>query len=150
MSKLKKKSRKKSRVLRQFILLLVLMIILGVGYFYLKSYTHETPAVDSSVNRIQYTTLENPDSIKYIATIIYNKNVSINTISETFYKSDIYWPYIYIANKDVMQNPLNIEADIVLKIPRISEKILDQQDTTSVNKVRALADSILNSVTTPP
>ena len=149
-TKRKTSKRRRFRMLRQLVLLIVLMLFLGGGYYYLKVYSQGSPVVmDSSVNRIQYTTLENPDSTKILAVILYNQNININTISETFYKSDIYWPFIYLENKSVMENPLNIEADIVLRIPRISDELLNLQDTASVNKVKAMADSILNSIAVP-
>lgn len=151
MGRSKKSSKKKgSRALRQLILLFFLLIFLGGGYYYLKIYSEDHSApVDSTLNKAQYVTLENNDSIKNLTVIMYNNNVSINTISETFYKSDIFWPYIYLENKAVIHNPLNIDADIVLRIPNVSKKLLDLQDTASVNRVKMIADSILNSVNTP-
>lgn len=150
MGRSKKSSKKKSsRLLRQLILLLFLIVFLGGGYYYLKIYIENTPPADSTLNKAQYVTLENNDSIKNLAVIMYNNNVSINTISETFYKSDIFWPYIYLENKQVIYNPLNIDAEIVLRIPNIPKKLLDLQDTASINRVKMIADSILNSVSEP-
>lgn len=143
--------RKRSkRKYKQLTILLFLVLFLGGGYYYLKIYTSDSsaPAVPTS-SVPQYTLLENTDSIQNLAVVIYNSNISINIISETFYKSQIYWPYIYIANKQVITNPLNIEGDLVLKIPRLSDKLLNLQDTVSTNKAKHLADSILNNVTQP-
>lgn len=128
----------------------MLVLFLGGGYYYLKIYTSDSGQSSAPASNIsQYTLLENTDSINNMAVVIYNSNVSINTISETFYKSPIYWPYIYLANKKVINNPLNIEGDLVLKIPRLSDTLLNLKDTASVNKTKHLADSILNSVTQP-
>lgn len=145
-----KRHKRRKRKFKQLIILLFLALFLGGGYYYLRIYTG-----DASSNNVprsiepQYSLAENPDSIKNMAVVIYNNNVSINTISETFYKSDIYWPYIYLANKQIINNPLNIEGDLVIKIPRLSPKLLDLKDTASVNKTKHLADSILNTVTQP-
>ena len=147
--KSKSKRRRNSGTKQIFILFLVLCI-LGGGYYYLKIYSQEeivqSPTLD---NTAQYDILENNDSTNYLAVIIYKKNVSINNIATTFYKYEMFWPYIYMENKDVIINPLNISKDVVLKIPRLSDKILNINDTTSIRITKNLADSILYSVTDP-
>ena len=150
MSNSKKSSRKSNRKLRQLIILAILILIIGGGYYYLRVYTYEPPVtVNNLSDSPQYTLLENKDTLKNKAIVLYHSNVSINTIAETFYKSHIFWPYIYIENKQVIHNPLNIDAEIVLRIPNIPSRLLDTQDTASMNRVKHMADSILNSVTQP-
>lgn len=128
---------------------LVLFILAG-GYYYLKIYSHEEVAVNPSLDKTaQYSILENTDSTKYIAIIIYKDNVSINTISTTFYKNEMYWPYIYLENKAAISNPLDMGKDVVLKIPRLSDKFLDVNDTVNVRITKNLADSILSNVKYP-
>lgn len=145
----KSRKKKNSSTKQLFILFLVLCILSG-GYYYLKIYSQEEIAPSSTLdNAAQYNLLENNDSINYIAVIIYKNNVSINNIADTFYKNEMFWPYIYIENKEVIINPLNISKDVVLKIPRLSDKILNIDDTASVRITKNLADSILNSVTYP-
>ncbi len=146
------KSRKKRRSsgTKQLFISLLVLCILGGGYYYLKIYSQEDIIPNSTIdNAAQYNILENNDSANYLAVIIYKNNVSINSISTTFYKDEMFWPYIYIENKDLIVNPLNIAKDVVLKIPRLSDKILNINDTASIRITKDLADSILNSVTDP-
>lgn len=148
MAKSRKKKRKSGN--KQVFILFLVLCILGGGYYYLKIYSQEeivqSPTLD---NTAQYDILENNDSTNFLAVIIYRNNISINNISATFYKDEMFWPYIYIENKDVIVNPLNISKDVVLKIPRLSDKILNTNDTASVRITKDLADSILNKVTDP-
>lgn len=111
------------------------------------------PLIPPSVNQEGYTLLENQDSLRYIAVVTYANNVNINTISNTFYKNSIYWPYIFIENKNVegvQNNPLDIPKGAVLKIPRLSNRQLDPSDITMVSKVKNLADSILSGGSANP
>ncbi|MBF0575615.1 hypothetical protein [Dysgonomonas sp. GY617] len=147
--KSRRKKRTNSNTKHIFILFVVLCVLAG-GYYYLKIYSHEEAVVNPTLDETaQYSILENSDSSKYMAIIIYRDNVSINSISSTFYKSEIFWPYIYIENKDVIVNPLNMGRDVVLRIPRLSDELLNTNDTASVRITKDLADSILNSVIEP-
>lgn len=146
----KSRNKRKNSGTKQLLILLFVLCILGGGYYYLKIYSQEEIVPNSTLDTsAQYNILENNDSINYLAVIIYKNNVSINSISATFYKDEMFWPYIYIENKSVIVNPLNISKDVVLKIPRLSDKILNINDTASLRVTKDLADSILNSVTDP-
>lgn len=146
----KSRNKRRNSGTKQLLILLFVLCILGGGYYYLKIYSQEEIVPNSTLDTsAQYSILENNDSINYLAVIIYKNNVSINSISATFYKDEMFWPYIYIENKSVIVNPLNISKDVVLKIPRLSDKILNINDTASLRVTKDLADSILNSVTDP-
>lgn len=146
----KSRKKKKNSSTKQLFILLLVLCILGGGYYYLKIYSHEEVVQNPTLDRTaQYSILENNDSAQYLAVVIYKSDVSINSISATFYKDEMFWPYIYIENRNVIVNPLNISKDIVLKIPRLSDKLLNTKDTVSVRVTKNLADSILNKVTDP-
>ncbi|PXV61874.1 hypothetical protein CLV62_12429 [Dysgonomonas alginatilytica] len=147
--KSRKKKRRNSSTRHLFILFIVLCVLAG-GYYYLKIYSREEVAVNPTLDKTaQYSILENNDSTQYLAVIIYQDNVSINTIASTFYKNEMFWPYIYIENKAVIRNPLNMGRDVILKIPRLSDDLINVNDTASVRIAKDLADSILNDVTDP-
>ncbi len=146
----KSRKSKKSSNTKHLLILFIVLCVLGGAYYYLKIYSHEEVAQAPSLDKTaQYSVLENKDSTNYVAVVIYKNNVSINSISATFYKNEMFWPYIYMANKGVIINPVNITKDVVIKIPRLSSKTIDIKDTTSVRITKNLADSILNKVTDP-
>jgi len=142
------KSRKSKNGRKNLIILILVLAILAGIYYYLNIHMREpAPAPPPSLTQEGYILLENLDSINYIAVVTYANNVNINTIANTFYKSNIYWPYIFIENRDVegvLSNPLDIPKGAVLKIPRLSKRQIDQTDTAMVSKVKHLADSILS------
>lgn len=148
------KSRKRKNGRKNLIILVLVLAILAGLYYYINVYMKDpAPLIPPSVNQEGYTLLENQDSLRYIAVVTYANNVNINTISNTFYKNSIYWPYIFIENKNVegvQNNPLDIPKGAVLKIPRLSNRQLDPSDITMVSKVKNLADSILSGGSANP
>jgi hypothetical protein len=143
----KSKRKNKARV-RNLIILFLIVGILGGMYYYLEIYMQEPGNSGSSAEQAEYILLENNDSTKYEAIVMYNYNVNINHVAKTFYKSNIFWPYIFIENQGeeaIKRNPLDIPKGIILKIPRLTQNEIDLIDSTSVNKAKQLADSILNA-----
>ncbi|MDU1904725.1 MAG: hypothetical protein E6772_08075 [Dysgonomonas sp.] len=145
MAKSKRKSKARSR---NFIILILIVGILGGMYYYLEIYMQEPGNMGSSEKQSEYILLENKDSTNYEAIVMYNYNVNINYVAKKFYKSNIFWPYIFIENQDeeaVKRNPLDIPKGVILKIPRLADNDINLIDSASVNKAKQLADSILNT-----
>lgn len=148
MAKSKKRS---SRAVRKNILILVIVfLILGAGYVYIRHYEKDPSAPVADVdNGPDYIILENTDSVKYMNIVMYNNNVNINTVASEFYGDNAFWSYIYLENeKDpaVKANPLDIPKNTVLRLPHIkglknSDGALDPE---AIKKARELADTILS------
>lgn len=143
-----KTKRRRKGSYKNITMLAVVLVILGGIYYYVHIYMRDPDVVvDQTIPQAQYTLLENTDSINYLATVMYVNNVNINTISQTFYKSNVFWPYIFVANQNepsVKSNPLDIPQGVILKIPRIPSNLLDMGNPEAIRKVEALADTILN------
>lgn len=136
-------------MVRNIFILLLIGGILGGIYYYSEIYQNEPGSVNNPESLPEYILLENTDTVKYQAIVMYNYNVNINSVAKTFYNSNIFWPYIFIENKaeeSVRRNPLDIPKGIVLRIPKLAENEANLIDTVSVRKARELADSILNTV----
>ncbi|MDL2215133.1 hypothetical protein LJC00_02990 [Dysgonomonas sp. OttesenSCG-928-M03] len=146
----KSSKRKKRSGLKNLMVIALVFIILGGIYYYVNIYMSDPHTVVSSEHQPEYTLLENKDSTKYEAIVMYTNNVNINTLANTFYKNNIFWPYIFIENKDVegvKRNPLDIPKGVVLRIPKISDNMLDPANPRAVKVAKQLADSILNTST---
>lgn len=140
-----KSKRKTRRIIKQIILLIFLAVFLGLGYYYINYYEkHSSHTLYE--NDGDYVEVEASDSLDYLAVVVYKNDANINTIANTFYKNSIFWPYIFIENKDVINNPLNIDANVIIKIPKLSPTLLDLKNTASIKRVQFLGDSILESV----
>ncbi len=125
----------------------LVFLILGGIYYYVNIYMRDPHTAVVTEHQPEYTLLENKDSVKYAAIVMYTNNVNINTLANTFYKNNIFWPYIFIENQDVegvKSNPLDIPKGVVLRIPRISDNMLDPANPAAVDKAKHLADSILS------
>lgn len=140
-------SKKKSNLKHLYILVFVVAALAG-GYYYIEKLEKESPQtyitapLTGEEGSPQYSILENTDSVRYQTIVIYNKDVSINDVAETFYDNEVLWPYIYLENKGDISNPLDIKKDVVLRIPRLSSVHID--DAKSLNRAKQLADSILS------
>ena len=70
------------------------------------------------------------------------KGEFLTTLSLRHYGHKAFWVYIYDANKDIIANPDNVEAGIVLTIPSREEYGIEATDTASINKALGIADSL--------
>ena len=62
------------------------------------------------------TTAQTPDVYETVAS-----GVTLAKLSKKHYKSDIYWVFIYLENKDVIKNPDNVPLGAKLRIPPLSK-----------------------------
>lgn len=140
--------RRRKRFYKNIITLAVVLAILGGIYFYVEIYMRDPQvATNPGIPQPEYTVLENTDSLNSAEMVIYANNVNINSVAYTFYKSNIFWPYIFLANIDqpsVKDNPLDISAGTILKIPRLSAGMIDLNNPKAIKTVEALADSIFD------
>jgi len=148
------KRKRRLRVRKNFIILIFVLILLAGGYIFLRYYEKD-PAAPGPVSVInsEYITLENSDTTKYIAVVMYNNNVNINAVANQFYGNMAFWVYIFLANEDnqaVKTNPLDIPHGTILKLPIIPDLRINGNEINpaAVENARILADSILNTL--PP
>lgn len=144
-------SKKKSNLKHIYILIFVLAVLAG-GYYYIEKLENETPQnyvpaplTKEEGSTLRYAVLENTDSTRYEAIIIYSQDVSISDVSRTFYNNDKFWPYIYLENKALISNPLDIKKDVILKIPRLSSVFRNSDESKTLERAKFLADSILSN-----
>lgn len=97
----------------------------------------------ANINVPTYIELDNPDSLKYKAVIIAENNVDFATLSRDYYESELFWPYIYKANKVDIAAPLEIEAGTTIYIPVVAKKLLDPNSAESIDSVRNLVNEMI-------
>ncbi|MBF0576000.1 hypothetical protein [Dysgonomonas sp. GY617] len=130
-----------------------MVVIILVSFFYKRNKRREKFTLllfrsisgNGGIDRL--SSLNNEDLLSYLSVILLKNNVNINRISTTSHEDDIFLPYLYLEDKDVIANPLDIRTGTILKIPLLSEEILNMNNPQSIRRIRFLTDSILNNVT---
>lgn len=104
--------------------------------------------------------VENPDSsiatekdalpakvtgLKEEKTITIARGERLTLISLREYGDKVFWVYLYLNNKDVIEDPNNVSPGTVIKIPAPGKYDIDKNNRTSVLKATKLMQEILNS-----
>ena len=67
------------------------------------------------------------------------KTSYLSNISRKYYGHYAFWIYIYIENKDKIEDPDNLPVGIVLVIPSPEKYGIDKNDEGSIHKAEKLA-----------
>lgn len=114
---------RKLNLVRTCIITLIVLTLLGIGYMILLGSSIKPNEKISGV--IIFKELENTDTINYSRIIIPESDVSLQYISEIYYGSDVYWSYIFEANKNIVNSQLIIQAGSITKIPKVTVNLAD-------------------------
>lgn len=135
---------RKSNLVKTCIITLIVLAILGIGYIILSGSTIK-PKEKLSQN-ITFKELENTDTLSYSCIIIPESDVSLQYIAKTYYGDDIYWPYIYNANKNIVNNLLIIQAGSITKVPKVSVDLANLYNGKEASIVKELGDEIYKEI----
>lgn len=124
------------------IITLIVLVLLGIGYMILLGTSVKPKEKISKTAVITFQELDNTDTINYSRIIIPESDVSLQYISKTYYGNDIYWPYIFEANKNIVNNQFIIQAGSITKIPKIAVDLVDLNNGNEASIAQALADEI--------
>lgn len=134
----------KSSLVKTFIIALVILAILGIVYVVAIGSTLKPK--DKIHQTIAFKELKNVDSLNYNCIVVPESNVSLQYLSKIYYGNDIYWPYIYHANKDKVNKLLVIGAGSVTKIPRISVDLISLNNGEVAFIAKTLGDQIIKEI----
>lgn len=165
------KPKKKYHFLRDtLICVVVLMMLLLCGYFFLR--THISEWIDSLVQPnpqtemvvendtvpsiieepiveepvVEETMVEEPQEEPYselLTTEYITPGSRLTWIAKKYYGSKIYWPYIYEANKKEIPNPSKIAIGTPVRVPRLTKSQLDTvgaENRARLEKLRVEAE----------
>lgn len=118
--------------------IIILLLIFGLYKFI----TYEPAQATSTQTKedLQLTSLENPDSAQFLDVIMSESRMNIIILADKFYGNSGYWPYIFEENKEVIQNPLDIQKNTILRIPRIDSILVEKN---GLKEAKRIGDSIL-------
>ena len=147
MEKNKKQKSKRKTTIFLIIAIIIVGVFIKISYVFLTGEHQNTDAyVDKDDdNNTAYTILENTDTINLQSIILTTQQVTIYDISKHFYGETFYWPFILQVN-DIQKipDPLNINSDQVIKIPRID--FLRMKEDKGAADAKVLKDIMLTKI----
>ncbi len=87
------------------------------------------------------TLSDNEDSSQLVITT--EKNSNLLELAKKYYGSDVFWVYIYLENKGIINDPVNLPNKVKLKIPKPDKNLMDANNPTCIKKANDLAVQIL-------
>lgn len=136
---------KKSKISKQKSVLVLLSFIILALFIFVTIHLgnrQEQKEIIVSTDSLEFVTVANPDSSKYITAISPIKAVDILLVAKHFYNHEEYWSYIFRDND--LENLLNIPSGTIIKIPRLDS--VGQKD--SLAKAKLLGDQLLKEHST--
>lgn len=135
---------RKSNLVKTCIITLIILAVLGIGYIILSGSSIKPK--EKVLSNITFKEMDNTDTVNYSRIIIPESDVSLQYIARTYYGNDIYWPYIFEANKNIVNNQFIIQAGSITKIPRIAVDLVDLHNGNEASIAQALGDEIYKSI----
>lgn len=102
----------------------------------------EIPEVTVEETVIEEVVVEEQHYEKWIKTEAITEGSRLAWIAKKYYGSVIYWPYLYDANKDHIDNPNKIKVGTPIRVPRLTKA---QKDTTTAQflKLKQAAEAAI-------
>lgn len=135
---------RKSNLVKTCIITLIVLAVLGISYIILSGSTFKPK--EKLSQSITFKELENTDTLSYSCIIIPESDVSLQYIAKVYYGDDVYWPYIYNANKNIVNNLLIIQAGSIAKVPKISIDLVNLYNGKEASAAKIMADRIYKEI----
>ncbi|MFV0467324.1 MAG: HU family DNA-binding protein [Dysgonomonas sp.] len=135
----------RKRSLKNISIVTILVIIFAVVFyfFFVSGNAQQSPPNKMSDKALLYKETVNNDTAHYASVIETTSDINILRISSQYYGNEIFWGYIFEANKDVINDPLNIKKGTILKIPKMSAELINDANKLSLQKAKDLSAKIL-------
>lgn len=97
---------------------------------------------ENFIYKSNFVELENSDPTNFSFIIIPESDVSLEYVSKIYYGSVDFWPYIYNANLDFVNDHLLVQSGSIIKIPKIMIDIIDYQNGSAILEAKNLGEQI--------
>ncbi len=67
--------------------------------------------------------------------VVVGEGARLAWYSTKHYGSYMFWPYIYIANMDILPKPDNLEVGMTIKVPKLPKEMIDTNNPKAVEQV---------------
>ena len=86
-----------------------------------------------------------PSKVLIITIEPMHKNSRLAWMAMRYYGAKIYWPYLYDANKDCINNPNDIEVGTPIRVPRLTEAQLDTTLESTIVTLQYLREQAIEA-----
>lgn len=136
-------------------LAILALLIIGTVVYKLFSPSTDSPihqeTIDNTDNKgsqqtTRFTEVANNDTRNLSCIIIVNTYISAKELSKIYYGNEIFWPYIYNANGNIMDENLAVQANTIVKIPKLTVDLVSYSTGKLDEKIKAEADKIMEEL----
>lgn len=131
---------RKMNLLKTCIATLAILLVVSIAYIVLSS--NSSKPNERNHSEMGFSEIENKDTLAFHRVIIPQVDVSMQYISRIYYGDEIYWPYIYMANKDAANKKLVVRGGTSIRIPRVVVDLASVYDGSVETDAKSLAKDI--------
>ncbi len=132
---------RKMNLIKTCIIALAILLLASVGYIAISG-SSDVPD-EKELRETGFREVKNTDTLAFNKIVIPQVDVSIQYIARIYYGSDVYWPYIFIANKEAANKNMVVRGGTKIRIPRVAVDLAGLHDGTVHNSVKSLAKDII-------
>lgn len=132
---------RKMNLIKTCIIALAILLLASVAYIAISGASDKPD--EKKLRETGFHEIENTDTLAFNKMVVPQVDVSIQYIARIYYGDDIYWPYIFMANKEAANKNMVIRGGTKIRIPRIAVDLAGLHEGTVQNSVKSLAKDIL-------
>lgn len=132
---------RKMNLIKTCIIALAILLLVSIGYIAISGASAKPD--EKELRDTGFQELENTDTLAFNKIVVPQVDVSIQYVARIYYGDDIYWPYIFMANKDAANKNMVIRGGTKVRIPRIAVDLAGLHEGTVQSSVKSLAKDII-------
>lgn len=147
----------KKRPTKSIVFLIILFIaILSYGlmyawrYYQMQNYAEKEVAYNDSFsgvnnsNQADFNALQGAKTMySFSDSVIVDQFTTLSALSQTYYGNTTFWVYIYLSNKQSIQNLDSLKIGSTLYIPTTDQFSIDANDNEAISKAKSIENDIL-------
>lgn len=135
-------TKKRSNTIRIATEILIIFVIVSLGFVIYSKFV-SSGEVEPSPNN--FTELDNNDTKNFSCVILTDSDVSIKYLAKAYYGNEEFWPYIYKANENIVDNRLTIPSRSIIRIPKVTVDLVSFNKGELNDRAKALEEEIMKN-----
>lgn len=100
----------------------------------------------SATRMSRFAEVANNDPKNISCVILVDIDTPVKDIARLYYGKELFWPYIFEANRNVVDTKLTIQMNTLVKVPRLTIDLVDYSTGILDKKVQNMGDKILEDL----